>query len=65
MPKLKTLRALKKRVKITGKGKIKRAKATKSHLLEKKSKKRKRHLKKPTIVGSKEAKKLKRLLPYG
>lgn len=65
MPKLKTLRALKKRIKITGTGKLLRRKAFKSHLLTKKSKKRKRNLKKLTVVTKEEEKRLKKLLPYG
>ncbi len=62
MPKLKTNRSAAKRFKITGTGKILRRKAYKSHLLTKKSRKRKRNLRKPTLVSSGEVKHIKRLL---
>ncbi|QZT37001.1 50S ribosomal protein L35 [Halosquirtibacter xylanolyticus] len=44
MPKMKTNSSAKKRFKLTGSGKIKRKHAYKSHILTKKSKKRKRNL---------------------
>jgi large subunit ribosomal protein L35 len=47
MPKMKTHRGAAKRFKVTKTGKIKRAKAFKSHILTKKTSKRKRHLRKP------------------
>ena len=47
MPKMKTSRSAAKRFKATGSGKLKRAKAYKSHILTKKSTKRKRNLRKP------------------
>lgn len=62
MPKLKTKKSAAKRFKITGSGKIKRSKAYKSHILTKKSSKRKRNLGKSTIVSSADEKKLKHLL---
>lgn len=46
MPKLKTHTGAKKRFKLTKNGKVKRAKAYKSHILNKKSTKRKRNLRK-------------------
>ena len=64
MPKLKTHKGAKKRFKVTAKGKIKRQKAFASHILTKKSSKRKRWLKKPTLVSKSEHKKIKKLLPY-
>jgi len=64
MPKLKTHRGARKRLKVTAKGKIKRSKAFGSHLLTKKSSKRKRNLKKATLVVKSEYKKMKELLPY-
>jgi large subunit ribosomal protein L35 len=64
MPKLKTHRGANKRLKVTAKGKIKRSKAFGSHLLTKKSSKRKRNLKKSTLVVKSEFKKMKELLPY-
>jgi large subunit ribosomal protein L35 len=64
MPKLKTHRGAHKRLKETAKGKIKRSKAFGSHLLTKKSPKRKRNLKRATLVVKSEYKKMKELLPY-
>ncbi len=62
MPKLKTRKSAAKRFKITGTGKIKRSKAYKSHILTKKSPKRKRKLGKPTLVSRGDAKKIKKIL---
>lgn len=64
MPKMKTHRGAAKRFKITGSGKIKRAKANKTHILTKKSAKRKRQLAQLTLVSKSDSKKIKRLLPY-
>ncbi|MGB9716217.1 MAG: 50S ribosomal protein L35 [Thermodesulfovibrionales bacterium] len=64
MPKLKTHRGAAKRFKFTGKGKIMRRKAYKSHLLTGKPSKRTRGLRKTTIVSESEQKSIKRLLPY-
>ena len=50
MPKVKTSRAAAKRFKTTGTGKLVRNKAYKSHILTKKSQKRKRNLRKQTTV---------------
>lgn len=65
MPKLKTKKALKKRFKFTKKGKIKRQKAFRSHILSKKTRKRKRALRKASIVSKTHAKAIKKLIPYG
>ena len=63
MPKMKTHKGAKKRFKVTGSGKVRRLKAFKSHILTKKDPKRKRNLRRPTIVATNgEAKNLKRLL---
>ena len=64
MPKMKTNRGAAKRFKVTGSGKIKRNKAYTSHILTKKSTKRKRGLRKSGIVDSANAKSIKRILPY-
>ena len=64
MPKLKTHRASAKRFKLTGTGKIKRAHAFKSHILTKKSTKRKRNLRKTTYVADNIEKNIKKMLPY-
>ena len=52
MPKIKTSRAAAKRFKTTGTGKIVRNKAYKSHILTKKTQKRKRNLRKATVPVS-------------
>ncbi len=63
MPKMKSHRGARKRFSITGTGKVKRSKAGKSHILTKKSSKRKRNLRRSTTVAVRgEAKNLKRLL---
>jgi large subunit ribosomal protein L35 len=62
MPKQKTNRSAAKRFKITGTGRIKRGKAYTSHILTKKSSKRKRKLRKPTLVAKADEKRIKRLL---
>ena len=64
MPKLKTNSGAKKRFKVTATGKIKRAKGWKSHLLESKSSKRKRGLRKAAYINDADAKRFARLLPY-
>ena len=51
MPKMKTHRGSAKRFRVTGSGKIMRAKAFKSHILTKKSPKRKRNFRKETVVS--------------
>jgi large subunit ribosomal protein L35 len=62
MPKMKTNRAAAKRFKVTGKGKVKRFKAGKSHILTKKSAKRKRHLRKAGMVKKADERRVKRPL---
>jgi large subunit ribosomal protein L35 len=64
MPKLKTSRAAAKRFKMTGTGKLKRMKAYKSHILTKKSAKRKRNLRKPAMTDATNIKNMKKILPY-
>ncbi|HYA03161.1 MAG TPA: 50S ribosomal protein L35 [Syntrophobacteria bacterium] len=64
MPKIKTNRGAAKRFKITGTGKVRHWKAGKSHILTKKSPKRKRNLRKPETVDTTNMKALRRLLPY-
>mgnify|MGYP000935234475 FL=1 len=65
MPKMKTHRGAAKRFKVTGSGKVVRNHAYKSHILEKKSAKRKRKLRQGELVSSNDAKRVKRMLPYG
>ena len=64
MPKIKTNRAAAKRFKKTGTGKLKRMKAYKSHILTKKTTKKKRELRKATIVDTTNVKNMKKILPY-
>ncbi len=65
MPKIKSNSGAKKRFKITKGGKIKKANSFKSHLLSSKSTKRKRNLRKLSIVSDQEERKIKRMMPYG
>lgn len=63
MPKMKTHSGAKKRFSVTGTGKVRRMKANKSHILTKKSPKRKRNLRRPTLVATNgEIKRIKRLI---
>ena len=64
MPKMKTKSAAAKRFKVTGTGKMMKMKAYKSHILTKKSTKRKRHLRKATEVDKSNLAQMRRLLPY-
>ena len=64
MPKIKTNRAAAKRFKKTGTGKIMRNKAYKSHILTKKSQKRKRNLRKAAMTDATNVKSIKKILPY-
>jgi large subunit ribosomal protein L35 len=62
MPKMKTHRGAAKRIKRTGSGKLKRHKAYKSHILTKKSTKRKRKLRKAVMVSEADQKVLDQML---
>ena len=64
MPKIKTHSGAKKRFSLTKSGKVKRAKAYKSHILNKKSSKRKRNLRKGTYISAAEQKNVRVLIPY-
>lgn len=64
MPKLKTHSGAAKRFKKTGTGKFKRSKAYTSHILTKKSPKRKRNLRHSGIADKTNEKQLQKLLPY-
>ena len=64
MPKLKTHRGAAKRFKKTASGKIKRGKAYKSHILTKKTSKRKRQLDQPTLVSKADQRRTSRMIPY-
>jgi large subunit ribosomal protein L35 len=63
MPKMKSHKGARKRFKLTGTGKVKRGRAFKSHILTKKTSKRKRRLRRSAIIATRgETKRLKRLL---
>jgi len=64
MPKLKTQKSAAKRFRRTASGKFKRRHALKSHILEKKSPKRIRQLRKPAILSEADHKRVKHLIPY-
>lgn len=65
MPKMKTHSGAKKRFSFTGTGKVKRKHAYKSHILTKKSTKRKRNLTNDTIVSTADISKVKFMLTVG
>jgi large subunit ribosomal protein L35 len=60
--KAKSRKAAKKRLKITGTGKLLRRKMGRSHIMTKKSSRRKRNLEKPTLVSKSFVKKFTRLI---
>jgi large subunit ribosomal protein L35 len=62
MPKMKTHRGAAKRFKKTASGKVKRGHAFTSHILTKKSPKRKRQLRKSALISKADEKRVKRLL---
>ena len=59
---VKTRRAAAKRFSITGSGEFKRNKAFKSHILEKKTRKRKRNLRKATLVAAADHRRVRDML---
>ena len=65
MPKMKTHRGAAKRLKQTGTGKLKRMRSNKSHILNKKTTKRKRRLRQPALVSKSDEKRMHKILPYG
>ena len=64
MPKIKTHSGAKKRFNLTKNGKVKRAHAFKSHILNKKTTKRKRNLRKSAMTDATNVKNMKKVLPY-
>lgn len=64
MPKIKTHSGAKKRFKLSKNGKPIRAHANKSHILTKKSTKRKRNLRKTSVADTTNVKQIKKLIPY-
>lgn len=64
MPKMKSHRGATKRFKKTATGRIKRGQAMKSHILTKKSPKRKRQLRQSAMLAKADEKRVKQLLVY-
>ena len=64
MPKIKTHSGAKKRFKLTKTGKVKRAHAYKSHILNKKTTKRKRNLRHTVVADVTNVAKVKKMIPY-
>ena len=62
MPKMKSKKALTKRVKVTGSGKLKRSHAYTSHRFHGKTKKQRRHLAKPSTVHATDYRRIKEML---
>jgi large subunit ribosomal protein L35 len=63
MPKMKSHKGARKRFKVTGSGEVKRGHAFKSHILTKKTSKRKRRLRRSALIATRgEVKRIKRLL---
>ena len=65
MPKIRTKRGAMKRFNLTGTKKVKRKKAYSSHILTKKNRKRKRHLRKTDLVTPAEERRVKRMMSVG
>jgi large subunit ribosomal protein L35 len=65
MPKMKTHSGAKKRFKVTAGGKVRGRHAFTSHILEKKSPKRKRHLGTPAVISDHDTPRVKKLLGVG
>jgi large subunit ribosomal protein L35 len=64
MPKLKSISGAKKRFKTTAKGKIKRARVNRRHILTSKATKTKRRLRSPALVAKVDERAVKQMLPY-
>lgn len=65
MPKMRTNRSAAKRFTVTGTGKLRRRKPGKGHLLTSKPRKRKRSLRKSTLVAPSETRRIKRMMGMG
>ena len=64
MPKMKTHKGTRARVKITGRGKVKAKRTGKRHLMTKKSGKRIRQMRTPLVLSDTQEKRIRSLLPY-
>ena len=65
MPKMKTKKVAAKRFRISARGKVKRSRAFKRHILTSKSTKRKRHLDMEALISPADARRVRVMLPYG
>lgn len=65
MPKMKTKRGAAKRFRLSARGKAKRSRAFKRHILTSKTTKRKRHLDMEALVSKADARRVREMLPYG
>jgi len=65
MPKMKTKRGAAKRFRLSARGKVKRSRAFKRHILTSKSTKRKRHLDMEAQVSKSDMRRVSEMLPYG
>ena len=63
--KLKTNKGAAKRLRMTKSGLLKKRNAGRQHILSKKTRKTKRHLRKDGYLSPSDAKRVRRLLPYG
>jgi large subunit ribosomal protein L35 len=64
MPKMKSHSGAKKRFRTTGSGKFRRNQKGRRHILTKKSRKRKRHLRSPALVHKSQEHQIRLMLPY-
>jgi len=64
MPKMKSRSGAAKRFKRMGSGRVKRGQSFRSHILTKKSTKRKRHLRSPAEINDSDMRNIQRMLPY-
>ena len=64
MPKMKTRKSAASRYRVTGTGKVKYKKQGLRHILTKKTSKRKRKLRKQSVLSKEETRKIRKLLPY-
>lgn len=64
MPKLKTVKGVKDRIKVTGTGRLIGFRAGRRHLLTGRRAKQKRHLRRQRVVSERDARKLRALIPY-
>jgi large subunit ribosomal protein L35 len=64
MPKMKSCKSATKRFKRTGSGRVKRGQSHRSHILTKKSTKRKRHLRSPLAINEADSGLIDRMMPY-